>query len=418
MPFLFSRTFVTRLARLLCIAAISLALAGCDGLASYGNPAASGSGVQDGAASGAPPSAVSIRAAQRHLAALGYDPGRADGVLGKKTKNAIKHFQVDAELAVDGELTPRIEVFLEKAYSQQRAGNTATGQQGNAAGGAVALKSAIPSYETGDVYVYSDGRVETVSRVGPERTVWEATDDGVYTAYRNFILPPVSWKSGASNGENQIEPDADRKWPPATAKGVVFQVESTVGGEVVDAPEVWKGRWRCTAGGVTRVEVAVGRFDAVVIQCTRSKPAPGTWKKRTWYYVAEIGHYVRRIDRIYGTGRKVTVDLVAVRPGGSGWPPAARGGLDWAVQSALDSNSAQKTVEWRSSAVGATFNIRVKDNVAVSGKAKCRRYGVERVSPDQIRIFPAIACKRPEQERWLTPGLDPGAVSPRSLKLP
>ena len=393
-------------------------LAGCGGLTSVGNWAAADKKPQGDSALSAPPSAIAIRGAQRHLAALGYDPGRADGVLGKKTRIAIKHFQVDAEVAVDGELTPRMQALLKKAYSRQRVGNPAAGQQGGTAGGAVALNAAGPSYETGDAYVYSDGRVETVSRVGPERTVWETADDGVYTAYRNFILPPVSWKSGASNGENQIEPDADGKWPSAAAGKVGFLVVSTVGGDAVDAPGAWSGKWNCAAGGIARVEVAVGRFNAVVIRCDRAKPRPGTWKRRTWYYVAEVGHYVRRVDLIQGTGRKVTVDLVAVRPGGSGWPPAARGGLDWAVQSALDSGRAKKTVEWRSSAVGATFNIRVKENVKVSGKAECRRYGIERVSPDQTRLFPAIACKGPNQERWLTPGIDPGAVSPQSLKLP
>lgn len=40
---------------------------------------------------------------QQKLAALNYDPGPADGIAGKKTKNAIKKFQQDNRLPVTGE---------------------------------------------------------------------------------------------------------------------------------------------------------------------------------------------------------------------------------------------------------------------------------------------------------------------------
>ena len=33
---------------------------------------------------------------------LGYSAGEPDGVLGKQTVKAIKHFQVDSEMTVDG----------------------------------------------------------------------------------------------------------------------------------------------------------------------------------------------------------------------------------------------------------------------------------------------------------------------------
>ena len=39
---------------------------------------------------------------QSALNQLGYSAGEPDGVLGKQTIKAIKHFQVDSELAVDG----------------------------------------------------------------------------------------------------------------------------------------------------------------------------------------------------------------------------------------------------------------------------------------------------------------------------
>ena len=43
-----------------------------------------------------------VKDIQAGLAALGYNPGPADGLMGKKTANAIEAFQKDAGLPVDG----------------------------------------------------------------------------------------------------------------------------------------------------------------------------------------------------------------------------------------------------------------------------------------------------------------------------
>jgi peptidoglycan hydrolase-like protein with peptidoglycan-binding domain len=411
-----------RITEILCAALLSAALSGCEGQ-TQGDQGPQGSATsmeyEHELSMLQPPSAAYVAKAQRQLAALGYDPGPVDGVLGKQTRIAIKHFQVDAEIEVDGELTPAMSDRLKKRVLEgsRLSGYAAPKRQpGEETGTAPKpVNAAGPAYEVGDTYVYSDGRIETVSRVGPERTLWESAEGSMFTAYRNFILPPISWKSGAARGENQVQPAAGVKWPPATTGEIIFSVGSKTGGGPVDAPKTWSGKWRCAAKGVSPVKALAGQFDAVVIECQRTKPEPGTWKKRTWYYVPEIGHYVRRVDRIHGTGREITVDLVTIRPGGKGWPPAARGGLDWAIQGALDTGDYEKAVEWRSSAVGAMFNIRLTGDVAVYDKATCRRYSIERAGAEQVRLFPAIACKTPAGERWLTPGLDSGAVSPGAL---
>lgn len=411
----------TRLTRLLCVAAVSMALSGCENLTPGGMSGAGSAEYRQELATMQPPSAADIAKVQRQLSALGYNTGPADGVLGKQTEIAIKHFQVDAEMVVDGKLTPTLSSRLKERYSKHQArlaqairkNKESAGKSGKAA---ISLGAAGPAYEVGDAYVYTDGRIETVSRVGPEQTLWESAGGSVYTAYRNFILPPISWKIGAASGENQVKPGQGTKWPTAKTGVIVFSVVSKTGGDSVDNPRTRSDKWRCVDRGVFRVKAIVGQFDAVVIECNRAKPDPGTWKKRTWYYVKEVGHYVRRVDLIHGTGQKLTVDLVAVRPGGKGWPPAARGGLDWAIQGALDAGDYKNTVEWRSSAVGALFNIRLGGNVAAHGKTECRRYSIERAGPEQVRLFPAIACKTPGTDRWLTPGLDPGSVSPIVLR--
>lgn len=407
------------IAKLALIGAIFTVLNGCDGQSQPGVRTERGGGHgprESDLALLSPPSTATIKQAQRQLAALGYDPGPIDGILGKKTRIAIKHFQVDQEVAVDGRLTPRLIKLLESTDRERNASYAQAAAGSRTTVAPRALDSVGPRYEVGDTFVYDDGRVETVVRVGSDQTIWETADGSAYTAYRNFILPPISWKTGLSKGENEIRPAGGVKWPPATHDEVVFAVGSRAGGDAIDEPAVWSGAWRCSTGGIEAVETALGKFDAIVIRCDREKPDAGTWKTRIWYFVPEIGHYVRRTESIHGTQRKVMVDLVAVRPGASGWPTAARGGLDWAIQGALDSGDAENPVEWRSSAVGAMFDIRVGGHVPAAGNANCMRYELDRVGDDQTRLFPAIACRKPGQDRWLIPGLDIDAVSPRVLK--
>jgi hypothetical protein len=84
--------------------------------------------------------------------------------------------------------------------------------------------------------------------------------------------------------------------------------------------------------------------------------------------------------------------LVAVRPATSGWPPAARAGLDWAISHALDQSSNAPT-QWSSTGVEQRFEIRTfalnAREVALAGKEACRRFELRGVQ----RRYPAIACR-------------------------
>lgn len=46
-----------------------------------------------------------IKSAQEKLIKLGYDPGKVDGLMGKKTREAIRQFQTDNSLTVNGKLS-------------------------------------------------------------------------------------------------------------------------------------------------------------------------------------------------------------------------------------------------------------------------------------------------------------------------
>lgn len=49
----------------------------------------------------------SVRAAQQVLKEKGFDPGPVDGVSGPKTRSALRKFQAQQHLTVDGTLSPK-----------------------------------------------------------------------------------------------------------------------------------------------------------------------------------------------------------------------------------------------------------------------------------------------------------------------
>lgn len=68
-------------------------------------PAAIQPTVEPAAAARPPASTEQVLATQRLLARLGYRPGPADGLLGPRTRAAVRSFQEEAGLAADGEVT-------------------------------------------------------------------------------------------------------------------------------------------------------------------------------------------------------------------------------------------------------------------------------------------------------------------------
>ncbi|MDP2621458.1 MAG: peptidoglycan-binding protein [Hyphomicrobiales bacterium] len=53
-----------------------------------------------------------MKAVQRRLAELGFDPGKIDGLAGKKTTAAVVAFQIASGLAADGKVGPRTSAAL------------------------------------------------------------------------------------------------------------------------------------------------------------------------------------------------------------------------------------------------------------------------------------------------------------------
>ncbi|HET7085114.1 MAG TPA: peptidoglycan-binding domain-containing protein [Rhizomicrobium sp.] len=98
-----------------------------------------------------------ILAAQRALAVLGYNGGKADGVLGPATRRAIQAFQKDHGLAEDGRLTFALADMLNSVVAQL-------------------AKSQSITVAAGDSIIFADGGVDSATH---ERSVQWDQDRGI-----------------------------------------------------------------------------------------------------------------------------------------------------------------------------------------------------------------------------------------------
>jgi peptidoglycan hydrolase-like protein with peptidoglycan-binding domain len=354
-----------------------------------------------------------IKSAQRMLAARGYDPGPADGFPGRKTTSAIRDYQTRAGLPVDGKVSL---ILLE--HLNASAGISARDAPYAGPGDVVIgyqRDEFQPVYEVGDAFAYSDGRVETVLRVGSDRVWWRTRAGDSLTAHRNFILPHIAWQTAVGNGEATVDLNADDAWPSTRRKAVsfgvsVFWTPADAPGTAIKTTETWG----CRRKGGERVSVAAGTFETIPVVCKRSNPRPGAWHTRVWYYAPAVRHYVRRDDLLDGVEGVHRVELVAIRPGGHDWPPAVRAGLEQGVQNMLENGEIGTESRWGSTAVGEAFDIKTTGEADRPDGVPCRTYVLVRSHATNPRAYPAVACRSKESGPWLVPVLDrdKGAVGP------
>ncbi len=62
-----------------------------------------------------------VSPAQMLLGELGFDPGEADGVMGKRTRNAILRFQRKNDIRVDGKVSAELITTLQKQQTAREA---------------------------------------------------------------------------------------------------------------------------------------------------------------------------------------------------------------------------------------------------------------------------------------------------------
>jgi surface antigen len=332
------------------------------------------------------PSDPDVRAAQEALAELGYYRGPIDGITGPKTRAAVAKFQTDLGLPPDGKVSRELVAQVARAR-----------QPGH---DAQVDPTMGPLYETGDVYIYTDGAIETVVSVSGHRVEWKNAVGSSWSSARDFTLPTNLLDNGAITAHHPLA------WPLNVGATSGY----TVVAPIANAAKPDHKIWQCTVRGRERTSVAAGTFDTYKIVCQLDTGTSNRTQSRTWYFASAIGHYVRYIDDAAALSSDVTGtrsrDLVGVSPSVSGWPSEARIGREWAVSHALEAEPPGQAVPWESSAIAARFVIKPGRKVNLDNSGQCRQFTAIRTAADGARrLYPGVACRQPGG-RWQVVGLD------------
>lgn len=174
----------------------------------------------------------------------------------------------------------------------------------------------LPHYESGDAFVFSDGRVERVVKSSGDTVIWAGLSGPPYTRSRNFIVPVLAWRSGRGTGSREAHGNPDALWPMVRPRSVRFRVVSETRASPGASLRRSIALWVCKSDEPRSFTVRAGTFDAVPVVCDRySATTMRLIERREWDYAPELGHYIRRVSINYLRGSKREVELVAALSG-------------------------------------------------------------------------------------------------------
>jgi peptidoglycan hydrolase-like protein with peptidoglycan-binding domain len=364
--------------------------------------------------------AALITKVQKQLTDLGYEPGSIDGAMGPKTRAAIRRYQVVVGLPVNGRIS---EAFLARldGPSDVDGPSDADGpsqveaevELGDKAEAAAATNSAAvldpaPAYEVGSRYVYADGDVRTVLDVDGEQVYWNSRKSGHFVAYGNFLIPRLSWVSSETSGKRTVDAAPGDFWPKETGAEMTLSATTLVEHRNrPDSRSELKETWRCRLEGESQLSVRAGVFQTRQFVCDGVSEPGGARLRRIWHYAPDIRHYVL-FEEIDGSRRlRRRNELLAIVPSTGEWPPAARAGLGWALEHALETAAPGEETSWTSSAVDTQVTIKPGPQAVAGKKETCRNFVQTWSEPEGARVYPGLSC-REEAGQWLIPNLEPG----------
>jgi len=356
--------------------------------------------------------AALIAKLQQQLADLGYEPGPVDGAMGSKTRAAIRRYQVVVGLPVDGRVS---EAFLASLDGSSDADRPSRGEAGveDKAGAAgrttsAAVPAPAPTYEVGSRYVYADGEVRTVLEVEGEQVYWKSSKSGRSVAYGNFLIPRLSWISTETSGKRRVDAAPGDFWPQEAGEEMTLSATTLVEHKTrPDSRSELNESWRCRVDGESELSVRAGVFQTRRLVCDGLSEPDGERLQRTWHYAPEIRHYVL-FEEVDGSRRlNRRSELLAIVPSTSGWPPAARAGLGWALEHALETAAPGEETSWTSSAIATQVTITPGPQAVSGTENTCRTFVQTWSDHEGARVYPGLSCREAAGE-WLIPGLEAG----------
>jgi len=256
----------------------------------------------------------------------------------------------------------------------------------------------LPAYRQGDAYTYSSGRTETIQTVFEGLVTWRNDLDSSFERYSNFIFPSAKTKTDRGVVVRDFDVPPNTLWPLIPGARRQFKSEVRVKLDGQNGERLFYREWICSVVGSAVVEVQFGKFDSVEVACERY--SRGTWReRRAWYFVPEIGHYVRRVDQYLGRKSRNT-ELVSIQQGFDGLSRTARRAFYELEQQTLERMPSGKAANWRSSEGDLAVTMVVTKTMKTEAGQFCRTFRQTISGEDGNRLIPGLAC-RSWNGRWV-----------------
>lgn len=161
----------------------------------------------------------------------------------------------------------------------------------------------LPHYAVGRSFTFDDGRRETVLSANGEVLRWRKNRFSTAFAYRNFLIPVISWETRSRKSSSRVTARPRMLWPLRVGNDQRFEITQVVvakGGARFKGGKTrteFKRSWRCVVERTERLTVPAGTFDTYRISCFRYRPGTAIWRQtRIYHYAPKIGHFVSRED--------------------------------------------------------------------------------------------------------------------------
>lgn len=169
----------------------------------------------------------------------------------------------------------------------------------------------LPHYESGQTFIFDNGRVERVEAVRGDRVIWAARSGRTYERSVNPVVPILRWTFRGQAGARDVRGDPHRLWPLRAGASVQFQTINTTREDSKSSRRSLH-LWTCRVRAIETVSLRTGPIKAIPIQCDRfSAGTMRVLERITWHYSPEVGHYVRREARDMRDGVTEVITLYA-----------------------------------------------------------------------------------------------------------
>lgn len=232
----------------------------------------------------------------------------------------------------------------------------------------------LPSYSPGEYFVFDNNFSMTVTAVGAGKVSWKYSSGGTGDSSRDFLLPPLRFKSAGEDTKTVPSVTTTPLWPLESGRAAGFQTSQTITDRNTGTTRQVARSYSCRVEGTSDVSVPAGVFDTYVLSCRRFSSPGGEWRGTDrYYYSPELNHYVM-VERT-SSHRHATVQKLEKYGFYSTYLPTNdQMQLKKLLRKVLNRHADGVAGHWKSSSGKISAMIIPIRSFTDTGKNRCRQY--------------------------------------------